>query len=512
MTSEISILFVICVLATLITVWHIDEGVISIMVDNFNGNRPDAPFAGDLRYLFQHGNARFSFGWTWFYLVGLFARHPLNPDTYYLMRVPAALAIFLSGVSVYYYIVRIVGRSSLAPFLGGLAIVVGAMWMLIYTARYDAPFLFGNAALVFALGVRGPLDKETAPALYPLAMAGALLACSVALTSHPNGVACIIGWCLLWAMSVKSLGRRGNLYVALVAVAGFFFCWKTLLVGRTIPEFIHDLRLVEDSGHNFNILHSIKEQWVASKDILTHGDPPYSADWSGVYFKALTIGVIVFTLQLIWQWRQVLNRPLHVLLVFNAVFMAMLSSKRYSYYGLLLPLVTALAIPAIARLYRAAPALVRRYCPAVYPQALLAIGGFVVMGHLLMSEARTNSLFYYLIEPHGAERQMMAGLKKDLQGRAVNLFSDLRMMPLFSFMDAKVYYDTVHGAGEDVNASLDDLGEFSFCNSIHWGLSCGLAKQNKNFVHHNLTLYRKFKLFGEDWSIYRWSEKDKPAQ
>lgn len=489
---ELLILFSFCAIATLVNIWHIDEGVITIMLDHFQKT-------GDLTYLFQHSDARFSFGWGHFYVLGLFQPHPLDPHTYYLLRFPAALMVFLSAWSVYFYVSRTTTLPRPAAFFGGLAMVVGAAWMSVITARYDANYLFGNATLVFVAAMRGDFNSKDCPRLYPVALAASLVACMFVLTSHPNGIACLAGWGVLWLFTYRSLDLRGHVIVAIGVVLSVILFWKGVLVGRTPSEFMADLNKVRDSVHNFDLVASMRAQYQWSLQLLRLGD---------FFYRTLVICIIVFTLELVWRWREIFKLPLHVILVWNVLFFSMQSAKHYFYYGLILPLALALLFSMAGRVYQKwGKGLSARINVARCAFAFLSVAGIIVLGQTWVADATKNSLLQVLVHPNGTAGRKVAELRKSLAGKPMALFTDLRVVPLFSFMDLSVFYHDVHGVGEKDDAPWGNLGEYAFCSTTMDSLSCALAKKNIHFAEHNFELFRRFTLFGEGWRIYHITKK-----
>ena len=75
------LLLSLCVTLTCLQPWGADESVIELQLRHFLDT-------GHLTYLFQHYNARLTFGKVYYEVVLFLQRSPLDPATYALARIP----------------------------------------------------------------------------------------------------------------------------------------------------------------------------------------------------------------------------------------------------------------------------------------------------------------------------------------------------------------------------------------------------------------------------------------
>jgi hypothetical protein len=475
------ILLSFCALLMCVSPWGLDEGVITIHIDNFLKT-------GHLSYLFQHHNAPHTFGKDYYAAILIFQHHPLDPSLYALSRAASGICVFLSSLAVAWYLERAT-KSILLGAIGALALLVFCDRAQAFSLRPEAGYLFGTSSLVFlATVIKSGYRPADVAGCYVLCLG----ACCFGFLAHPNGIACIVCWI---ALAILYWGRMGKyrIWVAGAFVVMLSLAVAYLLDGRSIPEFYHDLTMLEDTGHNFSVLQSIWQEAMYVKGALV---APHIAGLA-------ILAALVVTIIRIFHWKTADRNPLEVLTALCFLFLTMESSK-YPAYSLLFasPLLCVLIEQGYNLLawagtrQRLHPGAVR----AMLCLAVLALTGAV--GTMAWRDAQTNSLYQYAFGAGNFDYGKYASLKSELAGKELSKFTDLRIIPLFSFMDLSNYYRDEKGLGEDVNVPWDENGAFAICSKSLSSVSCDPMRQNRYYPSHSVTFVDSVGLFGDEFSIY----------
>lgn len=473
--------------------WHIDEGVISLFTDYFQKT-------GDLRYLFQHHNCRFSFSWPYFYLLALVRGNPLDADTYYLLRVPSLILCVASLLAVNESLRAFVRHRTIRilalVFFAACCLQLGATG-----ARYDSPYLFGaSMALLAAARLhQGRSWLWTCPALLAVAFAG---------TSHPVGLGAVgfMGIVVLYYCFARPASRREAAIVASVAAASAALMVAGLLIDRTPGEFLADLKGVQDQYHTFtsNTVHQEKYRYLA---VLQAG---------GLVAKIFVACIFLGVLWPAGKEHRSGVRCCRLGLWALVVFLALIPTKWTFYIGLLLPCATVLGAHHVAAVWSC------RVFPSrlgwigadgwlqfrgVRLSQVLALGlaaylGFGI-GYDLWSSAHANTLLARLLRPNGKQAAMSRQWAQFLAGKSINLYSDMTILPLLGTADFQrhCFWQPDVGIGEEIE--LGDSGEYLVVSERHRGGTYGYVERHSQLSRFPPQKIMTACFFNDTFTIYR---------
>lgn len=473
--------------------WHIDEGVISLFTDYFQKT-------GDLRYLFQHHNARFSFSWPYFYLLALVRGNALDPDTYYLLRVPSLVLCMLSLVAVHESLRALVHHRAIRSL--ALAFFVAFCLHLGLTgARYDSPYLFGaSIALLTAARLhQGRSWLWTCPGMLAAAFAG---------TTHPVGFGAIgfLGIVMAYYFVVRRPARREAAIVASVAAASAVLLIAGLLIDRTPSEFLADLKGVQDQFHTFTANTVFEERQRYSSLLASGGALPKA------FIACLALG-------LVWpatREHRGAVRCCRIGLAALVAFLALIPTKWIFYLALLLPCATVLGACHLSSVwrYRFFPWRRQWTCAddwlalrgirlsqvlACAAAAYLALG----VGEKMWVAAHHNTLLARLVRPHGKQASESRRLAQFLAGKSINLYSDLTIIPLLGAADYSRHcrWQPDYGVGEEID--LGDSGEYLVCSDGFRFITYDFIARHSQFSRYPPEKLTTACFFNDTFTVYR---------
>src|SRR6185437_4600659 len=414
------LLTAVLAVSTLVSPWDIDEGVISLFTAQFQET-------GDLRYLFQHHNARFSFSWPYFYLLAAVRGNALDPDTYYLLRLPSVVLCVLSLVAVNESLRAFVNsravRSLALVFFAAACLQLGGVH-----ARYDSPYLFGAsmALLTVARLHQGRSWLWACPGL---------LAAVFAATSHPVGLGALafVGFALAYYFFVR---RPAGLEAAVVlgtALVGAGLLIAGLLIDRTPGEFLADLKQVQDQYHTFTSS-TVSQEVGRYRSELQSG---------GLIAKIFVTSILCGLVWPVFARRCAGIRCCRAGLWLLVIFLALIPTKWHFYLALLLPCATVLGAYHFQALCQLKIFVARRGlrcaddCLAVGRFRLSQVIALGLAAYLAVGICRegwrsagTNTLFVRLAWPQSPQAEQARKISELVAGKSINLYSDLRIAPL----------------------------------------------------------------------------------
>jgi hypothetical protein len=480
-------------LSIFISNWDIDEGVISLFTDYFQKT-------GDLRYLFQHHNARFSFSWPYFYILALVRGDALDPNTYFLLRVPSLVLCTLSLVAVNECL-KALSPSRAVRALAMIFFVACCLQLGATHARYDSPYMFGAAiALLSAVRLhQGRSWSWACPGLLAAAFGG---------TTHPVGLGAVgfMGVVLLYFVIARRPTRREAAIVAGVGVASAVFLVAGLLMGRSPTEFLEDLKGVQDKYHTFTSNTFFDERYRYLSVLQT---------W-GLLAKLFVSGLF---LGLVWpafgEHRQGI-RCLRLGLWTLVIFLAFIPTKWPYYLGSLLPCATvlgayhmsALACMPVFSWNRVGNALSRRFSFCVRTLAntaaiALAVYLAIKIGRDGWVSAHTNTLFARLARPSGKQATLSSELAQYLAGKSINLYSDMTIVPLLGTADFSRHCRRQPDADIGEEADLADSGEYLIVSDRHRAITYGYVERHSQVSRFPPEKLTDVCFFNDTFTVYR---------
>lgn len=475
--------------------WDIDEGVISLFTDQLQKT-------GDLRYLFQHHNARFSFSWPYFYLLALVRGDAFDPGTYYLLRLPSLVFCGLSLIAVHECL-RVLVDSRPIRMLALVFFVLCCLQLGATRARYDSPYLLGaSVCLLTAVKLhQGKSWHWACPGLLAAALAG---------TTHPVGLGAVgfLSIVLPYCFVARRPSKKEAVVVVFVAVVSAALLVGGLLMGRSPGEFLSDLKGVQDQYHTFTSSTFVEEKsrylsflatgglaaklFVASVAISLVG-PAFRAHRGGIWCCRIGLGSLV-------------------------LFLAFIPTKWPYYLGLLLPCASVLCayqLAALTRL-RILPQLAKstavdhglNWRKLSQGLALMFAGYLLVcIAHDLWRSAHANTLLARLLRPHGKQATVSRQLSDLLAGKSINLYSDLTILPLLGKADFQrhCHWQPDVGLGEEIE--LADGGEYLIVCERNRSFTYGFLEKHSQFSRYEPEKLLDACLFNDTFTIYRIREK-----
>ncbi|HET6884329.1 MAG TPA: hypothetical protein VFI31_29525 [Pirellulales bacterium] len=473
--------------------WDIDEGVISLFTDQFQKT-------GDLRYLFQHHNARFSFSWPYFYLLAFFRGNALDPDTYFLLRLPSLILCTLSLLAVNACL-RALVPSRTVRLLALVFFVTVTLQLGATRGRYDSPYLFGASIALLSLArlAQGRSWLWVCPGFLAAAFAG---------TTHPVGLGSIgfMAVVVAYYLYVRPPTKREAVIIALVAGVSAALFLAGLSMGRMPGEFLADLSGVQDQYHTYRSTTFweergryavIVEQW----GLL--GKAFVGCVLAGLFWPALGEQRSAVRCCRFGFWLLVL-------------FLAFIPTKWIYYVGLLLPGATVLAAYHFANLWELRLLPTRRgwlsanaglQWRGMRLSQIIALGLTVclavALGRNLYWSARTNSLLARLLRPNGKQSAQCGQLAELVAGKSINLYSDLTVLPLLGGADFDRHRDWQPDVGLGEEIDLSDSGEYLIVSERHRGGTYGYVERHSQFREYQPEKVMDVALFNDTFTIYR---------
>lgn len=498
-------LFTICLVAAFVSLWHVDEGVISIMIDIFQKT-------GVARYPFQHDIAPLSFGWPYFYLLGFCQPHPLDPNFYFLTRLPCSMMIFGASLCVQFFIFNQT-KNKFLSFISGLFFLYICLKLGIFTGRYDAPYLLGSASILLPLSFidkNGMLDPSQ-NSKFVIFFIIAIFLNSFALTTHPNGIGCYGALGLVWLILMRQLSPKMNLMILCAYAISLFISYHGLLVGRTISQFMTDLSAVKNQHHSFDFKESMIREFQKYKSYIRE----YNFS-----LKIYPITAILTIFVFFRNPRNFIKQPIYIIFFIEALYLSLQFTKWHQYQALTLPISTIILMTFIFKVFYA---LKEKFDIQIFfkmfnfqkninKNAFIKIlMSFVFFGlinqinYCLYYDLKNNTLFKYVFRKDSKHIVHLNEVKKKLDGQPLSIYSDCTMIPLFSNMDLSRHrMSQPDPLRYDQPPAPSALGIMivpvnSWCAKIFYD---NHFANEYNFQHEEL-----IHMFGYDWEIVRVTKK-----
>lgn len=481
--------------------WDIDEGVISLFTDHLQKT-------GDLRYLFQHHNARFSFSWPYFYLLAFVRGDAFDPNTYFLLRVPSLVLCGLSLVAVNECL-RALVPSRATRLLALIFFLTCCLELGATRARYDSPYLFG-ASVTLLVAVRLQQGRSwlwACPGLLAAAFAG---------TSHPVGLGAVafLGVVLLYYFIVRRPAKKEAMVIAVVAVISAALLIAALSMGRTPDEFLVDLAAVQDQYHTFTSNTFFEEKNRYLSVLQTWGLP------AKLFVSCVFLGLLC---PAFGEQRSGI-RCCRLGFWTLVVFLAFIPTKWPYYLGLLLPCATVLGAYHLFALWQVRIWPSRRSWIAADDRfawrrlkisELMALGLALYLGVGIARDfwwsAHTNTLLARLLRPNGKQATVSRQLSTLLAGKSINLYSDMTIIPLFGTADFSRHcqWQPDVGIGEEID--LGNSGEYLIVSDRHRAITYGFLERHSQLSEYPPEKVTDVCLFNDTFTIYRIRQKS-PGQ